>query len=84
MPLIKDIASEIIVTTFESSQDLPVTSCPPEDIYNELVAIGANSVSIEASNEQAYKKLLNSNPKELIITGSFYLIAQIRGRVGHD
>ncbi len=78
LPLIKDIASEIIVTTFKTSQDLPVESCSPEDITQALKKIDAGNVSAITDNLEAFKKLLKSKTKNVIITGSFYLIAQIR------
>jgi dihydrofolate synthase/folylpolyglutamate synthase len=78
LPLIKDIASEIIVTTFKTSQDLPVESCSPEDITQALKKIDASNVSVITDNLEAFKKLLKSKTKNVIITGSFYLIAQIR------
>lgn len=81
LPDLKDLASEIIVTTFKTSQDLPVVSCPAEDIYNALKDIGANNISIEEDNLKAYKKLINSSSTNLVITGSFYLIAQLRQRI---
>ncbi len=84
LPFIKEIADSIIVTTFESSQDLPITSCPPEDIYFALKKIGIENVSIEPDNTKAYEKLLKLKSKQLIITGSFYLIAQIREKFKHD
>ncbi len=81
LPLIKDIASQIIVTTFKSSQDLPVVSCPPEDIASELSKIGVSNVSVEPDNKKAYDQLLKAESKDLVITGSFYLIAQIRNKI---
>ena len=85
LPIIKDLASEIIVTSFKTSQDLPVTSVAPSEIAQELKKIGAQNISIEPDNVKAYNKLLKSSSKELVITGSFYLIAQIRENIrGND
>ncbi|MHB1865186.1 MAG: bifunctional folylpolyglutamate synthase/dihydrofolate synthase [Candidatus Saccharimonadales bacterium] len=84
LPLIKDLASEIIVTSFQTSQDLPVKSCDPEDIYYCFRKIGASNVSIESNHLRAYKKLLKSKSKNLVITGSFYLISQIREGTAND
>jgi len=81
LPEIRDLASSIIVSTFNTSQDLPVTSASPEEIARKLINIGAKNVTVERDNLKAYKKLLKSDSRELIITGSFYLIAQIRGKV---
>ena len=78
LPLIKDVASQIIVTTFKSSQDLLVESCAPEDIALAFKKTGALNVTIEPNNQKAFKLLLNSPTNNLILTGSFYLIAQIR------
>lgn len=80
-PLIAKLASKIIVTTFKTSQDLPVTSSDPEEIAKELIKLGAKNVAIEKDNLKAYQMLLESESRELIITGSFYLIAQIREKL---
>jgi dihydrofolate synthase/folylpolyglutamate synthase len=81
LPLIKNLASEIIVTTFKTSQDLPVLSTDPEEIANQLLKIGTKNVSVEKDNMKAYIKLLKSSSKHLIITGSFYLISQVRSKI---
>jgi dihydrofolate synthase/folylpolyglutamate synthase len=78
LPEINDLASEIILSTFNSSQDLPVVSSPPEDIAKELQKLGSKNITIEPDNRRAYQMLLKSKAHNLIITGSFYLIAQIR------
>ncbi len=79
--MIKNLASEIIVTTFKTSQDLPVLSTDPEEIANQLLKIGTKNVSVEKDNMKAYIKLLKSSSKHLIITGSFYLISQVRSKI---
>jgi dihydrofolate synthase / folylpolyglutamate synthase len=81
LPMINDLASEIIVTTFKSSQDLPVVSGAPEEIAAELKRIGTKRLRTEPDNVKAYKLLLESDAKQLIITGSFYLIAQVREKL---
>ncbi len=78
LPLIEDIASQIIITTFKTSQDLPVESCAPENIALAFKKTGTLNITIEPNNQKAFKLLLNSPTKNLILTGSFYLIAQIR------
>ncbi|HEY1645387.1 MAG TPA: hypothetical protein VGF75_03290, partial [Candidatus Saccharimonadales bacterium] len=80
LPMLKDLASEVILTTFNTSQDLPVTSCPPEEVAAELKKLGLKNVTVEADNLKAYNLLLARPAKNLVITGSFYLIAQIRER----
>lgn len=78
LPLIKQLASEIIITSFKTSQDLPVVSTPPKDIYKAFKNIGVKNIIFEPNNLKAYQLLLQSTSKYLVITGSFYLIAQIR------
>jgi dihydrofolate synthase/folylpolyglutamate synthase len=80
-PQIVELADKVIVTTFKTSQDLPVTSADPKQIADELTALGAKEVIIEKDNLKAYELLLKSDSKQLIITGSFYLIAQIRDKL---
>ena len=78
LPLITDFASEIIVTTFKISQDTKIESCSPEDIIEELTKLGFKNLKLEPDYMKAYNLLINSKTKHIVITGSFYLIANIR------
>jgi dihydrofolate synthase/folylpolyglutamate synthase len=84
LPLLQKIANRIIVTTFETNQDLPVKSSDPKIIASQLKKLGFTNVIIEPNMHLAYKKLIFSDNKLLVITGSFYLISQLRRRENKD
>lgn len=77
-PMLAPIASEIIVTTFDTSQDLPAKSIDPNELAGIFKTAGAVHISVEPDHRQAYQKLLATKSKIVIITGSFYLLSQIR------
>ena len=80
VPLITQIASEFIVTTFSQSQDIPSGAISPEDIARVLNAAGAPNVRSTANPFKAYKELLDSGCDLVVVTGSFYLISQLRNK----
>jgi dihydrofolate synthase/folylpolyglutamate synthase len=75
---ISDFADQVIVTTFKTSQDLPVTSIDPNIVARGFLEVGATDVTTEPDKHKAYKLLLQSPNEYLVVTGSFYLIAQLR------
>lgn len=79
-PLIAQISSEVIVTTFDNNQDWPVHPQDPMLIAEELNKAGAKKVSCEPDALKAYTQLLKTSSDTVIITGSFYLISQLRGK----
>lgn len=80
VPLITQIASEFIVTTFSHSQDIPSGAIPPADIARVLGEAGATNVQCITDPYEAYEKLLGTGSDLVVITGSFYLISQLRTR----
>ena len=74
--LLSQFAARIIVTTFRSSQDLPVQSIDPQILAEAFVPTIPTQV-IPDSNE-AIRALLHSPESVGIITGSFYLLSQVR------
>lgn len=77
-PLLAPVASQIIVTTFATSQDLPAVAMDPEILAAELRNAGAQSVEVVADYAEAYKIFLERVHDIGIVTGSFYLLSQIR------
>lgn len=77
-PLIAPIASEIIVTTFNTSQDLPAKSMKPQAVAEALELAGATMVRAEVEQHVAYEALLKCSSDVCIIIGSFYLLSQLR------
>jgi dihydrofolate synthase/folylpolyglutamate synthase len=77
IPMLSKFASTIIVTTFNTSQDLPVVSQDPQLITDEFTKVGALVQAI-ADNEDALRTLLQQPEAVLVATGSFYLLSQLR------
>ncbi len=79
VPLLAELASRIIVTTVQTSQDLPTRSVDPDVLCKAFVDFSEHLVAEAITdNHEAYRSLLSSESKTLVITGSFYLLAQIR------
>lgn len=76
--LFAPLASELIITTFNTSQDLPARSIDPSELAKVFRHGGVQNVSAVSDQHEAYKKLLASSAKVCIITGSFYLLSQLR------
>lgn len=79
VPLLSQVASKIITTTFNTSQDLPVKSMDPEVLAQAFRDAGADNVLSLSDQKQALTELLSSDGKIAIICGSFYLLSQLRG-----
>lgn len=79
-PMVMNIASKVIVTTFTKTQDLPFLSLPPAEVAAALSAVNSSGVPIVSEPDQAnaYRKFLSSVDEVGIITGSFFLISQLR------
>lgn len=77
VPLLVTLTKDIIVTSFDATQDLPARST---DIHELAQAFKDNGVRVQAIPDQheAFEALLASPQSIAIITGSFYLLGQIR------
>ncbi len=72
------ICQKLILTTFETTQDLPATATDP-DIIAEFCRIkGFDSYEIISSQNDAYNALVSGYNNLLLVTGSFYLLSQLR------
>jgi dihydrofolate synthase/folylpolyglutamate synthase len=80
-PLLARLASTIIVTTFDTSQDLPAQSIDPMVLAQALRTAGADNVQVIPDLRQAYESLMQTPPNTVIITGSFYLLSQLRSEL---
>ncbi len=78
LPLLRQISDEIIVTSFEALQDLPVKSQDVSTLAKAARESGFKSVIEIADSRAAYQKLLEISNGLAVITGSFYLIALAR------
>jgi len=75
-PILAQLASRVITTTFVSSQDLPVHAVPPDELAAAFEGlVPAKSI---ADQRAAYQELLNGPEEVLVITGSIYMLGQIR------
>jgi dihydrofolate synthase/folylpolyglutamate synthase len=80
-PELAKIASKIIVTTFSRMQDLPFASKQPSEIVRSIIANGVKCEIIEDPAE-AYAALIEATDTVGVITGSFFLIGQLRSKHG--
>lgn len=74
---IAPLASKVIVTDFDLGQDMAHKSQPSGDVVAHLKSLGFDSVEVIHGSENAYKSLLNQKEKELVITGSLYLLSSV-------
>ena len=79
VPLLKKYSKEVIVTSFDRAQDMPILSMEPSEIDSVLSANGVKCTVISNPNE-AYKTFLQKTSTVGVITGSFFLISQLRER----
>lgn len=76
--LLSTFAARVIVTSFNSSQDLPVHSMEPAVLAEAFEGI---PVQVERDPQVATRMLLQDSGSVGIITGSFYLLSQIRNNI---
>jgi len=81
IPLLIPFAGRIIATAFETSQDSLVRSMDPEELGKAIREAGFEQVTVIPNLREAYDTLLASPEKICLITGSFYLLNQIRNNV---
>lgn len=73
------IAESFILTSFTASQDLPVHAIDPQVLADELSKKNFPAFEIINDTHRAYQALLKKTAKLGIVTGSFYLLSQLRG-----
>jgi dihydrofolate synthase/folylpolyglutamate synthase len=79
-PILAPLAGRVITTAFTSSQDLPVRCVPPEElaaVFKDLVP--AKSI---ADQRAAFRQLLDGPEEVVVLTGSIYMLGQIRNNEG--
>lgn len=74
---IAPLASRVVTTAFATTQDLPVVSVRPQKLAAAFIEQGAEA---EVCDDQAIaiKRLLNGPETVCVITGSFYMLGQLR------
>ena len=78
--LLSTLAARIITTTFESTQDLPVHSMDPVVLAKAFN--GRVPTQVIPDSSDALRALLQAPESVGIITGSFYLLSEIRNNMG--
>jgi len=79
LPLLASFAARIYLTTFKTSQDLPARSIDPSIMAAELHRC-SEELLVECIPDQhiALQALMDAPDKIVVITGSFYLLSQLR------
>jgi dihydrofolate synthase/folylpolyglutamate synthase len=78
VPMLASLTNRIITTTFSTAQDLPVVSMDAEVLAQAFRAVGVAQVESIPDNWAAWQALMAAPEAVRVITGSFYLIGQIR------
>lgn len=78
IPILRGLSNHIIVTKFDSKQDLPISGTDPHQLAAAFVEAGIQKIECYPDQKQAYNALLNASERICVITGSFYLISQLR------
>ncbi|HUC87571.1 MAG TPA: Mur ligase family protein [Candidatus Binatia bacterium] len=74
------ISSRVITTTFDTSQELPVVSMDSGILADYFSRSDVKNVITLPDHHEAYQALLKAEEDLLVITGSFYLLYQIRSQ----
>ena len=69
------ITDKLILTSYEGFHGLPI---PTEDLKRSAKVTGFDNVSVESKPESALKMFLESEDSVCIVTGSFYLVSQMK------
>ncbi len=78
-PLLRRHADEVIVTTYTKTQDLPIGATKPGEIASVLRANGVKC-RVVTDPQKAYATLLRATHDVGVITGSFFLISELRAQ----
>lgn len=78
LSILAPITNTLIATSFNTSQDLPAVATDPALVASHAASAGITTVIIEPDHTAAYDKLLRSHDHICIVTGSFYLLGQLR------
>ena len=76
-PLLKKYSAEVVVTVFTRGQDMPVLAIEPSEVVSVLKGYGVKGVAVN-DQARAYKLFREKVHGVGVVTGSFYLIAQLR------
>lgn len=78
LPALTALASNFIVTTFQVDQGTPVRSADPRTVAAALLDAGAATTVVIPDSSAAYQAALAAPETTVVITGSLYLLSQVR------
>ncbi len=78
LPLLHSITTTLIITSFSGMQDRFVENIAPKKLAKAAETYGFVNIITESDQDAAYNMLLNQPDGLLVVTGSFYLIGQLR------
>ncbi|MDP9128927.1 MAG: Mur ligase family protein [Candidatus Binatota bacterium] len=76
--LLAPLTDNVITTTFEATQDVPVKSMDAAALAKAFLSAGVKDVKVLPDHDAALQALLEAPEDLALITGSFYLLSQIR------
>lgn len=79
LPQIKSIASELIITSFSLVQDTVLHSTDLNELRKAANDFGIKKVRVIKNQDEALDYIMTTESGTVVITGSFYLISQLRG-----
>lgn len=80
LDILLPITETLVVTLFKVSQDVVSEAVTPALLADYAKAQGCQNVFIQEDPKQAYKFALDLPQSTILVTGSFYLLAQLRKR----
>ncbi len=78
---LRPLTTHLIVTSFTVVQDLAKQSPPAEAVAARARHAGFGSVDVREDLDDAFAALLRRPEQVLLVTGSLYLVSQVRGRI---
>jgi dihydrofolate synthase / folylpolyglutamate synthase len=72
------LSDNLILTAFSGHQDLPHNAVKPEALAKLASSRGFSSLVVEVDPTLAFRKLLERPEKILVVTGSFFIMNEVR------
>lgn len=79
LPLLKPICIQLVVTSFATTQDLPIKAIKPSILAEAAQRLKFSNVVVEPNAQKALDLLMNSTADSVVVTGSFYLLGNLMG-----
>ena len=75
---LEPVVKSLTVTNFSVMRDVGRTASPTEDIVKAAQKLGYKTERVD-NPEEALQAMLDSSSPVIVVTGSLYLVAQLRG-----